>query len=64
MAPQTKAVARTSSALKIGVGYPDHWRSRRHGVVRGDAWQLVRAGVFEYKRNLPAQADVDRSGGS
>jgi putative endopeptidase len=65
MAPQTKATAKEKlAALKIGVGYPDHWRS--YGglkVVRGDALgNFQRAGLFEYRRNL-AKLDqpVDRS---
>jgi predicted metalloendopeptidase len=65
MAPQTKAVAKDKlKALKIGVGYPDHWRSY-HGlkVVRGDAFgNWARAEQFEYKRNLAKLGQgVDRS---
>jgi predicted metalloendopeptidase len=65
MAPQTKAVAKDKlKALKIGVGYPDHWRSYAGmKVVRGDAFgNWSRAEVFEYKRNLAKLAqNVDRS---
>jgi predicted metalloendopeptidase len=55
MAPQTKLVAKAKlRALKIGVGYPDQWRSYAGlKVVRGDAlgnWS--RAELFEYRRNL------------
>jgi predicted metalloendopeptidase len=65
MAPPTKAVAKDKlKALKIGVGYPDHWRSY-HGlkVVRGDAFgNWSRAEQFEYKRNLAKLGqNVDRS---
>jgi predicted metalloendopeptidase len=65
MAPQTKRVAKAKlKALKIGVGYPDHWRSYEGlKVVRGDAlgnWS--RAEQFEYKRNLAKLGNpVDRS---
>jgi putative endopeptidase len=65
MAPQTKAVAKDKlKALKIGVGYPDHWRSYAGmKVVRGDAFgNWSRADVFEYKRNLAKLGQsVDRS---
>jgi putative endopeptidase len=55
MAPQTKAIAKEKlAALKIGVGYPDHWRSYAGmKVVRGDALgNFQRAELFEYRRNL------------
>jgi predicted metalloendopeptidase len=65
MAPQTKAVAKDKlKALKIGVGYPDHWRSYAGmKVVRGDAFNnWSRAEVFEYKRNLAKLGQyVDRA---
>ncbi|HEY2779710.1 MAG TPA: M13 family metallopeptidase [Steroidobacteraceae bacterium] len=65
MAPQTKAVAKDKlKALKIGVGYPDHWRSYQGmKVVRGDAYgNWSRAEEFEYKRNLAKLGQtVDRS---
>ena len=65
MAPQTKAVAKAKlKALKIGVGYPDHWRSYAElKIVRGDAignWS--RSDSFEYHRNLAKLGKaVDRS---
>lgn len=65
MAPQTKQVAKAKlKALKIGVGYPDHWRSYEGlKVVRGDVlgnWS--RAELFEYQRNLAKLGNpVDRS---
>jgi len=55
MAPQTKAIAKEKLAsLKIGVGYPDHWRSYAGmKVVRSDALgNFQRAELFEYQRNL------------
>jgi predicted metalloendopeptidase len=55
MAPQTKAIAKEKLAsLKIGVGYPDHWRSYAGmKVIRGDALgNFQRAELFEYRRNL------------
>jgi putative endopeptidase len=65
MAPQTKAIAKEKlAALKIGVGYPDHWRSYAGlKVVRGDALgNLERAELFEYRRNLAKlRLPVDRS---
>jgi len=65
MAPQTKAVAKDKlKALKIGVGYPDRWRSYEGmKVVRGDAFgNWSRADLFEYKRNLAKLGQiVDRS---
>jgi putative endopeptidase len=65
MAPQTKAVAKDKlKTLKIGVGYPDHWRSYAGmRVVRGDAFgNWSRAEEFEYKRNLAKLGQsVDRS---
>jgi putative endopeptidase len=55
MAPQTKVLAKEKlKTLKVGVGYPDHWRSYVGlKIVRGDAfgnWQ--RADQYEYKRQL------------
>ncbi len=65
MAPQTKAVAKDKlKVLKIGVGYPDRWRSYAGlKVVRGDAYgNWSRAEQFEYKRNLAKLGQsVDRS---
>jgi putative endopeptidase len=65
MAPQTKAVAKAKlKALKIGVGYPDHWRSYNDlKIVKGDAfgnWQ--RADESDYRRQLAKLGQpVDRS---
>ena len=65
MAPPTKAVAKEKlKALKIGVGYPDHWRSYAGlKVVRGDAFgNWSRADQYEYKRHLDKLGSpVDRS---
>jgi putative endopeptidase len=55
MAPETKAKAQAKLAtLKVGVGYPDHWRDYSGlRVVSGDAYgNAARASLFEYKRNL------------
>jgi predicted metalloendopeptidase len=55
MAPATKAKAKAKlAALKVGVGYPDHWRDYSTlEVVRGDALgNAQRAERFEYRRNL------------
>jgi putative endopeptidase len=65
MAPQTKLVAKAKlKALKIGVGYPDHWRSYSGlKIARGDAfgnWQ--RADLYGYRRELAKLGQpVDRS---
>jgi putative endopeptidase len=65
MAPQTKAIAKQKlAALKIGVGYPDHWRSYAGlKVVRGDALgNFRRAEQFEYRHSLAKLGKpVDRS---
>jgi putative endopeptidase len=65
MAPQTKAIAKQKlAALKIGVGYPDHWRSYAGlKVVRGDALgNFKRAELFEYRYSLAKLGrPVDRS---
>jgi putative endopeptidase len=65
MAPATKEKAKAKLAvLKVGVGYPDHWRSYAAlQVIRGDALgNLRRAGLFEYQRNLHKLGrPVDRS---
>ncbi|MDP9009022.1 MAG: M13 family metallopeptidase [Pseudomonadota bacterium] len=65
MAPQTKAIAKEKlAALKVGVGYPDHWRSYAGmKVVRGDALgNYQRAQLYEYRRNLAKLGKpVDRS---
>ena len=55
MAPATKAQARTKLAtLKVGVAYPDRWRSYAGlVVVRGDALgNALRSERFEYRRAL------------
>jgi putative endopeptidase len=55
MAPTTKAKAKEKlSTLKVGVGYPDTWRSYADlQIVRGEALDnFGRAELFEYRRNL------------
>ncbi len=55
MSPSTKAEAkRKLKALKVGVGYPDRWRSYAGLEVKpGDAFgNAERASRFEYQRNL------------
>ena len=55
MAPATKAQARAKLAtLKVGVAYPDRWRSYAGlVVVRGDALgNALRSERFEYRRAL------------
>jgi predicted metalloendopeptidase len=55
MAPETRAKAKAKLAtLKVGVGYPDHWRDYSGlEVVRNDAFgNGRRAELFEYHRNL------------
>ncbi len=65
MAPQTRAEAKAKLAvLKIGVGYPDHWRDYTAlQVLPGDAFgNAERAQMFEYRRNLAKFGHpVDRS---
>ena len=65
MAPQTKVVAKEKlKALKVGVGYPDHWRSYAGlKIVRGDAFgNWTRAEEYEYHRQLDKLGTmVDRS---
>jgi putative endopeptidase len=65
MAPATKAQAKAKlAALKVGIGYPDHWRDYSAlKVVRGDALgNDERAQMFDYRRNLDKLgAPVDRS---
>jgi predicted metalloendopeptidase len=65
MAPQTKAVAKSKlKALKIGVGYPDHWRSYAHlKIKRGDAFgNWSRADLYAYRHQLAKLGQpVDRS---
>jgi putative endopeptidase len=55
MAPATRAKAKAKlSTLRVGVGYPDHWRDYSGlEVVRGDAFgNARRAQLFEYHYNL------------
>jgi predicted metalloendopeptidase len=65
MAPATRAQAKEKlAALKVGVGYPDKWRSYAGlKVVRGDAYgNAERAELFEYHWNLAKLGKpVDRS---
>jgi len=65
MASQTKLVAKAKlKALKIGVGYPDRWRSYADlKVIRGDAFgNWSRADLYEYRRHLAKLGrPVDRS---
>jgi putative endopeptidase len=65
MAPQTKLVAKAKlKALKIGVGYPDHWRSYSGlKITRGDAFgNWARADLYGYRRELAKLGQpVDRS---
>ena len=55
MAPETKTNAKAKlAALKVGVGYPEHWRDYTGlNVVRGDAFgNAERAEQFEYHFRL------------
>ncbi|HWX69809.1 MAG TPA: M13 family metallopeptidase [Steroidobacteraceae bacterium] len=55
MAPGTRAKAKAKlSALRVGVGYPDHWRDYSGlEVVRGDAFgNARRAQLFDYHHSL------------
>jgi predicted metalloendopeptidase len=65
MAPATRVQAKAKlAALKVGVGYPDHWIDYSGlEVVRGDALgNAERARLFEYHRNLKKfGTPVDRS---
>jgi putative endopeptidase len=65
MAPQSKLVAKAKlKTLKIGVGYPDHWRSYADlKITRGDAFgNWSRADLYEYRRQLAKLGQpVDRS---
>ena len=64
MAPQTKLVAKAKlKALKIGVGYPDHWRSYADlKITRGDAFgNFSRADLYAYRHQLAKLGEaVDR----
>lgn len=65
MAPETKVKGKAKlAALKIGVGFPDHWIDYSGlKVVAGDALgNAQRAELFEYHRNLAKLGrPVDRS---
>ena len=65
MAPQTKLVAKAKlKSLKIGVGYPDHWRSYEDlKITRADAFgNFSRADLFAYRGQLAKLGKpVDRS---
>jgi putative endopeptidase len=55
MAPETKMSAKAKLAsLKVGIGYPDHWRDYRAlQVMPGDSFgNAERAGLFEYRYQL------------
>jgi putative endopeptidase len=65
MAPTTKAIAKEKlAALKVGVGYPDHWRIYSGlKILRGDALgNHERADLFDYRKTLAKLSQpVDRS---
>jgi len=65
MSPETRAQAQAKlAALKVGVGYPDHWIDYSNlRIVRGDAYgNADRAEHFELARNLAKLGKpVDRS---
>jgi putative endopeptidase len=65
MAPETKVEAKAKlAALKVGIGYPDHWRDYSGlKVLRKDAFgNNERAELFEYHYNLNKLGKpVDRS---
>lgn len=66
MAPETRAQAKAKLAsMKIGVGYPDHWRDYSGlQVTLADAFgNAERAELFDYHYNLTklGRAQVDRS---
>ena len=65
MSPETRAQAHAKlAALKVGVGYPDHWVDYSNlRIVRGDAYgNADRAEHFELARNLAKLGKpVDRS---
>ena len=55
MSPATKVEAKAKlSTLKVGVGYPDHWRDYSAlTIVPGDAFgNAERAELFEYRLNV------------
>jgi putative endopeptidase len=65
MGPETKSQAKRKLAnFRVMVGYPDKWRDYSAlRVVRGDAYgNWLRAGLFEYRRNVTKLGrPVDRS---
>lgn len=65
MAPATKVQAKAKlAALKVGVGYPDHWRDYTGlQIIPGDALGNVqRARLFNYEQSLAKLGrPVDRS---
>jgi putative endopeptidase len=65
MTPETKAGAKAKlTTLKVGVGYPDHWRDYAAlSIVPGDAFgNAERAAQFEYHYQLAKLARaVDRA---
>ena len=64
MSPETKVKAKEKlDTLKVGVGYPDHWRDYSGlEIVRGDALgNSLRAELFEYRHQLSkVHQPVDR----
>ncbi len=64
MSPQTRARALAKLAtLKVGIGYPDRWRSYEGlEVVKGDAFgNAQRAQIFDYRQKLARlNGPVDR----
>jgi predicted metalloendopeptidase len=66
MAPETRVQAKAKlAALKVGVGYPDHWTDYSAlKIGAGDAvGNAERAALFQYHHDLAklARAEVDRS---
>lgn len=65
MAPETKLKAKAKlAALKVGVGYPDHWRDYSGLTIRRDdaLGNVRRAELYDYHRNLAKLSEpVDRS---
>jgi len=65
MSPETKVEAKQKlETLKVGVGYPDHWRDYSAlQIVKGDALgNAQRAELFEYRQQLAKiHQPVDRA---
>ena len=65
MSPETKVKAKQKlDTLKVGVGYPDHWRDYSGlKIVKGDAFgNAQRAELYEYRLQLAKlHQPVDRS---